>query len=225
MHELLTQLPCTAFVQALASRDPVPGGGGASAITGALGAALCSMAGSLSAGSKSLAISQDELKQLLVQCQRIQTRLLELVEEDAAAFVPLSQAYSIPKDNPDRDKVMEQATLAACRPPLEIMRVCCQAIDLVSEILDRSSPALISDVGCGALLCRAALESASLNVYINTRSLRDQMKARQLEENADSMLEHYLPLATNVSHAVLRRLRNGSKRSLQRGKSHADAES
>lgn len=94
MPELLTQLPCTAFIQALASRDPVPGGGGASAITGALGAALCSMAGSLSAGRKSLEASREELEQLLVQYQRIQIRLLELVEEDAVAFTPLSRAYS-----------------------------------------------------------------------------------------------------------------------------------
>ena len=217
MPELLTQLPCTAFIQALASRDPVPGGGGASAITGALGAALCSMAGSLSAGRKSLEASREELEQLLVQCQRIQIRLLELVEEDAAAFTPLSRAYSIPKGAPDRAKVMEQAALAACQPPLEIMRACCQAIDLLSEMLGRSSPALISDVGCGALLCRAALESASLNVYVNTRSLRDRTKAGALEEKADAMLEHYLPLADRISRAVLRRLRSGSKPSASEG--------
>ena len=112
---------------------------------------------------------------------------------------------------------MEQAALAACQPPLEIMRACCQAIDLLSEMLGRSSPALISDVGCGALLCRAALESASLNVYVNTRSLRDRTKVGALEEKADTMLEHYLPLADRISRAVLRRLRSESKPSASEG--------
>lgn len=213
----LTQLQCAAFVQALASRDPVPGGGGASAITGALGTALCSMAGSLSAGRKSPDASRKGLEQLLAQSQHIQTRLLELVEEDAAAFAPLSRAYSIPKDAPDRAKVMEQATLAACQPPLEIMRACCQAIDLLSQMLEQSSTALISDVGCGALLCRAALESASLNVYVNTRSLRDRTQARQLEDAASAMLEHYLPLADETAHTVLRRLRNSPQISAPEG--------
>ena len=206
MPELLTQLPCTAFIQALASRDPVPGGGGASAITGALGAALCSMAGSLSAGRKSLEASREELEQLLVQCQRIQIRLLELVEEDAVAFTPLSRAYSIPKDDPARDEIMEPALLKAAEAPLEIMRKCAEALELISGYAAKGSALAISDAGCAAALCGAAMESAALNVKINTKSMKNRAVADSINAEMNELLQKYFALSQEIYNDVSGRL-------------------
>lgn len=207
MSEKMIDGSCAAFAAALAGSAPVPGGGGAAALAGALGVALCSMAGSLTLGRKKYAAVEDDIRRLLAEGEILRTRLLALVDEDAVAFEPLSRAYSIPKDAPDRDAVLTQATLAACAAPLEMMRCSAQAIDLLEEMLEKGSAMLISDVGCGAILCRAALEAASLNIFINTKTLSDRAAAARLDIEADSLLSGYLPRADAIAKEVTGRLR------------------
>lgn len=207
MTKQLTEQSCVHFLDALASREPVPGGGGAAALAGALGVALCSMAGNLTLGRKKYAAVEDDIKSVLTQGEALRSRLLSLVEEDAALFAPLAAAYAIPKDDPTRSQVLEQVTLDACAAPVHIMEVCCQAIVLLEEMLEKGSTMMVSDVGCGALCCRAALESASLNVFVNTKTLQNRETAAALEGKADDMLREYVPRAQQVADAVLRRLR------------------
>ncbi len=206
MHDPVT-LSCTAFAERLASREPVPGGGGASALAGALGAALCEMAGNLTLGRKQYADVAEDIRRMLDRCQRVRGRLLELVDLDAENFAPLSKAYSIPRDNPSRQAVMETALTDACKAPMEMMHCCGEAIELLSDMLQTCSALLISDVGCGAALCKAALQSASLSVFINTRLLTDRTHALTLEAEADGMLSHYVPLAERVYAEAQRRIR------------------
>jgi len=208
MSELLREERCVDFAASLASAAPVPGGGGAAALVGALGAALCSMAGSLTLGRKKYAQVEPDIRRMLVKGEQVRTRLLELVDEDAAAFEPLSRAYSIPKEDSSRATVLEQATLSACTAPLEMMEQCAAAAELLEEMLEKGSVMLISDVGCGALCCRAALESAALNVFVNTRTLRDRAAAQRLEHRADALLETWLPRTSAVAEEVRRRLRS-----------------
>lgn len=208
MNEKLVDQSCTDFSRLLASHAPVPGGGGAAALVGALGVALCCMAGNLAIGRKKVADAETRIKALLQKYQTLQNRLIDLVDEDAALFEPLSRAYGISKSNPNREAILEKATLAACSPPMGIMETSCQAIDLLESMLDVSSPALISDVGCGALLCKGALESASFNVFVNTRSLKDRKQAAQLNDQADKLLSRYLKKADQISAIVLTRLRS-----------------
>lgn len=206
MKEKLTDLSVRNFGKELAAKVSVPGGGGAAAIAGAYGAALCSMAGNFTVGKKKYAQYEEDLHRILAQAKQIRERLMDLAEEDAQAFEPLSQAYAIPKEDPERGKILEEATLRAVEPPLAMMREICRSVELLEEMLEKGSVIMVSDVGCGALLAGAALESAALNVFVNTKSLRDREKAQALNGQTQDMLDTYLPRAHKVSDEVLKRL-------------------
>lgn len=207
MAEKLIDQTCEGFVSLLASKAPVPGGGGAAALVGALGAALCSMAGNLTLGRKKYAAVEPDICVLLKKGERVRTRLLELVDADAAAFEPLSRAYSIPKDDPNREAVLEEVTKKACAAPMEMLEQCAQAVELLEEMLEKGSVMLVSDVGCGAVCCKAALECAALNVYINTKTLKNRVMAEALEHRTDELLKEYGVRASKISAAVTAQLR------------------
>lgn len=198
----LTTLTCSAFAEALASKASVPGGGGAAAMAGALGIALCSMVGSFTTGKKKFADVEEDIQRMLEEGETLRIRLLELVDADAEAFEPLSRAYSIPKEDPTRAQVMEEATLNACKAPVEMVLCCGKALCLLEEMLEKGSKMLISDVGCGALLCKAAMESAALNVFVNTGTLRNREAAARMEQQVDDALHTYLPLADKIAESV-----------------------
>ena len=127
--------------------------------------------------------------------------------EDAKAFEPLSRAYATPRDDPRREELLEACTKDACAAPLEMMRQVCKAIALLEEMGQKGSRMLLSDVGCGALLCRAALEAASLNVFVNTKTMRDRAYAQAIEEECDAMLNEYCARATACAQAVTAAIR------------------
>ena len=206
----LTDLSCTAFAEVLASKAPVPGGGGAAALAGALGVALCSMVGNFTTGKKKYAAYEEDVQRMLAEGETLRARLLELVEADAAAFEPLSRAYAIPKEDPTRDAVLEEAALNACKAPMEMVSCCGEALLLLEEMLEKGSRLLLSDVGCGALLCKAAMESAAMNVFVNTGSLQDRAVAVQMERQVDETLEKYLPMAERIAASVTATLRKES---------------
>ena len=128
----MTLESCRKFVEVLASDAPAPGGGGAAALVGAIGTALGNMVGSLTVGKKKYADVQDEIIALKAKCDALQTELLNQVEADEVNFLPLAKAYGIPKDDPGRDKIMEEATIIACSTPMKIMELCCEAIEYIS---------------------------------------------------------------------------------------------
>lgn len=207
MNERLTDKSCASFAEVLAAKEPVPGGGGAAALVGALGVALCSMVGNFTVGKKAYAAVEDDVRRMLAEAGEVRARLLQLVEEDAEAFYPLSQAYAIPRDDPGRAEVLEEATRQACEAPLEMMRQVCHAIELLEEMGEKGSRMLLSDVGCGALLCRAALEAASMNVFVNTKTLSGREFAEATEAECDAMLAEYVPRAEACAAAVTDRIR------------------
>ena len=206
----LTDLSCTAFAEVLASKAPVPGGGGAAALAGALGVALCSMVGNFTTGKKKYAAYEEDVQRMLAEGETLRARLLELVEADAAAFEPLSRAYAIPKEDPTRDAVLEEAALNACKAPMEMVSCCGEALLQLEEMLEKGSRLLLSDVGCGALLCKAAMESAAMNVFVNTGSLQDRAVAVGMERQVDETLEKYLPMAERIAASVTATLRKES---------------
>ena len=128
----MTMETCRKFVEVLASDAPAPGGGGAAALVGAIGTALGNMVGSLTVGKKKYADVQEEIVALKAKCDALQTELLDQVEADDKGFVPLAKAYGIPKDDPNRDAILEDATVTACAVPMHIMELCCQALDCVA---------------------------------------------------------------------------------------------
>ncbi len=183
---------CNEFITDLASSSPVPGGGGASALVGAVGMALGSMVGNLTLGRKKYAEVEPEIKQLLLKSAEITEQLKLLVSRDAEAFQPLSRAYGLPQtteaEKLERGKIMQAALIEAVQPPMEIARVCLQAIELQAEYARIGTRIAISDVGVGAAFCKAALQGAALNVFINTKLLKDTAVRQALEQEITELV-------------------------------------
>jgi len=193
---------CRNFVEVLASSAPAPGGGGAAALVGAIGTALGNMVGSLTVGKKKYADVQDEIIALKARCDALQKELLDQVEADERGFLPLARAYGIPKDDPNRAAVMEEATVLACATPMKIMELCCEAIECIAVFAAKGSRLAVSDAGCGAVVCKAALQAASLNVFINTKSLENRAQAEEINAKANAMLDKYCAMADAVFESV-----------------------
>ncbi|MCL2342449.1 MAG: cyclodeaminase/cyclohydrolase family protein [Firmicutes bacterium] len=186
------------FSDALASKAAVPGGGGASALVGALGAALGTMVGSLTVGKPKYAAVEAELLALMSETEQLRRELMACADEDAAAFEPLSRAYGLPKDDPDRADIMESCLRAAAAPPMKILRLCCRAIELQKEFAEKGSALMVSDAGTGVVFCRAALDGAALNVKVNTKLMRDREYAAALDNEVSERLEQYRGIADSV---------------------------
>ena len=204
-------VPCNEFVEVLASKAPVPGGGGASALVGAIGTALGNMVGSLTVGKKKYADVEEEMYELKGKADALQKELLHLIERDAEVFEPLSKAYGMPRnteeEKAEKARVMEIVLKDACSVPMEIMERCCEAIDLIDVFAEKGSTLAISDAGVGATFCKAALEGASLNVFINTKSMKNREYADELNKKADKMLSVYTKKAEEIYQSVAARLR------------------
>ncbi len=190
------------FTQALASKSSVPGGGGASALAGALGIALGSMVGNFTLGKKKYAAVEPLILALMEQAQQLQEQLLECVDEDAVAFQPLSQAYGIPKDDPSRAVILEYCLHDAAAVPMKIVELACKAILLHKEFADKGSAMMVSDAGTGVALCLAALRGAALNVKVNTKLMTDREHAEMLNERVDARLVQYEKIANEVYASV-----------------------
>ncbi len=207
MAEVLTDLSCTAFARELAAKVPAPGGGGAAALAGALAVALCSMAGNFTQGKARYAEVEDDMRRLLAEAEGLRGDLLALVEADAHAFEPLAHAYKIPADDPSRTEVLESALHGACAVPIDIMRSCARALDLLEEMGAKGSRLMRSDVGCGAALAAGALRAAHLTVLVNTTSLAGDPVARELEAEADRLLATYIPRADELAARIAEEIR------------------
>ena len=194
------------FLAELASSAPTPGGGGAAALCGALGIALGNMVGNLTLGKKKYAGVQEDIAALNQRAEAIRADFVALIDADAEAFAPLSRAYSIPRDDPARDEIMEPALLKAAEAPLEIMRKCAEALELISGYAAKGSALAISDAGCAAALCGAAMEAAALNVKINTKSMKNRAVADNINAEMNELLQKYFALSQEIYNDVSGRL-------------------
>ena len=201
------------FTDELASKAPVPGGGGASALAGAVGTALGNMVGSLTVGKKKYADVEDDIKELMKKAEVLRKELLECIDEDAACFEPLARAYSLPEETEaekaEKEKVMEKALETACRGPFSIMEKACCAIDIIEEFAEKGSRLAVSDAGAGAALCCGALKAASLNIYINTKMMKNRELAAEFEEKADALTAGGSEKADRIFEMVKETLRKG----------------
>ena len=202
---LTTGRSLSEFTAQLASAQPAPGGGGAAALAGALAASLAAMAANVTAANPRYADRHDALATLAASCDAQRTTLLALIDADAAGFLPLQRAYAIPKEDPSRGEVMERCLRDAAAAPMEILRLCCEAIDLHSEMLDKGSVMVLSDVGTGAVLCWGALYGAWLNVKVNTKSMADRPYAEAMNDEADGLVEQYWKRAEQIYESVMGR--------------------
>jgi len=201
---------CSRFLAELASKAPTPGGGGTAALVGAAGVALGNMVGCLTVGKKKYAAVEADILTLNERAGALRAELEALVQADAEAFAPLAAAYGLPKDTPEqaahKAAVQETALDTACAVPLEIMGKCAEGIALVEEYAAKGSALAVSDAG-SAVLCKAALQAASLNVFINTKLMTDKTHAAALDAQADALLSEYVPKADAVFTQVTKQLR------------------
>lgn len=208
---LYTDKTCRQFAEVTASKEPVPGGGSVSALVGALGTALGRMVGSLTVGKKKYADVEEEMLSLMDEADGLQRELLDLVQKDIDIFQPLSELYGM-KAETDEEKerkaqLMEAALEDACRVPMEIMEKCGRAIELAGIFAEKGSKLAVSDAGASAIICKAALQAASLNVYINTGSMGNKRRAEELNDKCAIQLMTYNTMADEIFENVSERLR------------------
>ncbi len=202
---------CSYFLDVLASKAPVPGGGGAAAMGGAIGMALSNMVGNLTVGKKKYADVENEVKDLLEKGNRIIEDLQKLVDRDAEAFEPLSKAYGLPKETPEqaahKAKVMEECSIEACSVPLEIMRKAYAGIKIHERMGQIGTKLAISDVGCGVAFLKAALVSAQLNVLINLGAIRDESFIKETTAEMDQLIEEGGKIADETLSRVIEKFK------------------
>ncbi len=189
----LVDLSVTGFAEETASESPAPGGGSISAYMGALSAALGTMVANLSAHKAGWDERWHEFSDYADGGQMLMERLLDLVDEDTAAFNRIMAAIQMPKgtdaEKAARAKAMEEATLYATQVPLRTMHAAYDCFDLCEAMAENGNPASVSDAGVGALAARAAVLGAGLNVRINAAGLKDRETAGRLVAEADGLCE------------------------------------
>lgn len=201
------------WLDTLASKAPVPGGGGASALGGALAAALGQMVANLTVGKKRYADVEEKMQQSLLTLNQLQKELQGLADQDAEVFAPLAAAYGMPtgtdEEKAQKDRVMEERLLAATLVPLHIMEKAAEVLDIVDVLEQKGSKMAVSDAGVAAQFARAALTGAVMNVYINTKSMKNREKAEELNTRADQLLTDGMKLADEIYGRVLNKLTGG----------------
>ncbi|MFR5601361.1 MAG: cyclodeaminase/cyclohydrolase family protein [Lachnospiraceae bacterium] len=199
------------FLQALSSKAPVPGGGGASALAGAFGNALGQMVVNLTVGKKKYLPVEEEMKALLGRMEVLQKEFLCLADEDARVFAPLAKAYGLPNETPEqkayKDQVMEENLLAASLVPLKIMEKTMEMLDILKILAQKGSRLAVSDVGVGVQFTRAALLGAVMNVYINTKSMKNRDRAEEIDRQAETLIREGSSLADEIYQIVLEAIR------------------
>lgn len=198
----LAEESCIRFSEMTASALPAPGGGGVSALAGALGIALGDMVGELTVGKKKYADVEEEIRKRMRRCQEIRVRFLELMDEDAENFEPLAAAYGIPKEDPGRGRKLEECLRLAVKAPLEIFDLCREAIDLVEYLGEHGSKLMVSDAATGAALLRGALQGAAMNTKVNTKLMKDRAYAEEIDAHLEENLAVYEAKAERVFASV-----------------------
>lgn len=188
-------VPTLDLLEAFAAGTPVPGGGSASAYSGAAGAALVSMVARLTIGKKKYAAVESEMRLMLERAEALRAALTKAIERDGEAFSAVLDAFMLPKDTPEeqekREQAIQQATLTAAQVPLEVAEMSVEVMELALKAVSLGNLNAISDGATGAALARAALTGAGYNVRINAASMKDKTqvdllleKLRQLEGRA-----------------------------------------
>ena len=208
---MVEQKTIEGFLEVLSSKEPVPGGGGASALAGALGNALGQMVANLTIGKKKYADVEAEIKELLGRMQKLQAAFVTLADRDAQVFAPLAQCYSLPslteEEKAYKEKVMEERLLDASFVPHEIMEHAVAMLGILEILGDKGSRLAVSDVGVGVQFIRASLLGAVMNVYINTKSMKNREKAEELNARAGQLIEEGTAWADRIYAKVLDQLR------------------
>ncbi|MFN3699723.1 MAG: cyclodeaminase/cyclohydrolase family protein [Dictyoglomus sp.] len=194
------------FVELLASQEPAPGGGSASALVGAIGVALSSMVANLTIGKEKFKDKEELMKRIIEENNRIQKDLLNLIEKDAEAFNSVTKALKMPKntekEKKERKESLEKALKEATQVPLEIIKKSIEALKLLEKSLGNSNPNVVSDLGVSAICLKSAIQSAWLNIKINLISIRDKDFIEKIQKETTSLLQEGILLADKIYEEV-----------------------
>ena len=208
---MLLEQKTTDFLEQLSSSAPIPGGGGASAAVGAFASALGLMVTNLTVGQKKYADVEEEILEIREKLEQKKQDLVRMVDEDAEAFEPLAKAYRMPKETEEeqaeKEKVMEAALKNAAEAPLCIMKTIVDTMEMIQVLGEKGSRLAVSDAGVAILFAQAALEGASLNIFINTKMMKDQEEAERLNYLADQLIATGKELKEKTYDAVLKGIR------------------
>lgn len=189
--EKLTDTACGTFLEELASKQPTPGGGAASALCGAVASALTSMLANLTAGKAGSEANEQLAQEIIAKAYRLRLKLAVLADDDAAVFTSFMAAYKLPK-NTDGEKAVRtaairQAAKNAAEVPMQIADNAMEVLQLTRQLITFGNPNAISDGTVAAIVARAALRSALYNVKINLGLVGDEAYAAQAREKMQKL--------------------------------------
>jgi formiminotetrahydrofolate cyclodeaminase len=203
-HSQDIDMPIPAFLKALGSSAPTPGGGAASAVVGATAAALAEMVAQLTAGKPAYAAVDEDMRAVMEEAERLRHELLELVEADERGFAEVTSALRLPKATPAEKAVraaaVQKALVVAMQAPLRVMEVCGRVLALALDVARQGNRNLASDAGCAAIFGEAAVRAAGLNVLANVVLLDDEAKAG----SARGQVTQHISLAEEARRQVMR---------------------
>lgn len=195
-----------SFLDDLASAAPTPGGGGAAALSGAMGAALVSMVCNLTIGKEKFAGVESRLQEILRQSELLRGQLTQMIEDDVAAFDTVMAAYRRPKNSDEekaaRTAAIQEASKKATLVPLAAARACAEVIDLCRPTAEMGNPNVVSDAGVAVLCAQTGLKAAALNVLINLGAIKDEVFVAQHQAELDQLLAGHEALANEVYELV-----------------------
>ncbi|MBQ6551119.1 MAG: cyclodeaminase/cyclohydrolase family protein [Lachnospiraceae bacterium] len=189
---MITDYAIDDFLTELSSSAPVPGGGGASAVSGAMGVSLGAMSLNLTIGKKKYAEYEEELREALSELETLRDVFLSLADKDEEVFLPLQKAYGLPRKTEEerqiRESFMERALIDATEIPLQVMDYACQALRVLRRTVELVSPLSVSDTGVGASFLGTAVKGAGMNVLINLKSMKDPVRTARYRERYERSL-------------------------------------
>jgi len=207
----LVELLTREFVEKVASEAPAPGGGSVSALAGALAAALCAMVARLTLGKEKYRDTWQEMEQVRDSADALMRRLLELVDEDTAAYNQVLSAFKLPRDNEAqktaRHAAIRSATQRATAVPMETLRSVTELLSMAEAAVEKGNPNCLSDAGVAAHLIRAAASGAAYNVRINLSALDDQRLSTQMKSETAELLSRVMSAVAKLQETLNKRLR------------------
>jgi len=194
------------FTWELSSKEPIPGGGGATSLVGAISAALAKMVTSLTLGKKTYAKYEEENLRIAQEAEELRQALLDGINEDAEAFLPLSKAYGMDKNLPEYREVLESCLKNAAKAPADLLERLCRVIELDEKLAESGSKLAVSDAATSVSLTRGALYAALINIKVNTRLMKDREYAKAMDRKYEAMAEEYAKRADEVYRRIGERL-------------------
>src|SRR4051794_15662039 len=189
--KMLAKLTVEDFIEQLASASPTPGGGSASALAGAMAAAMVEMACNLTIGREKFKDVEGEMQTVLGRAKELRKLMLDAVDEDTESYSAVSEAYKLPRSTDEeksaRTRAIQEALQGATEVPLRVARAAAETSQLATIALEKSNPNVASDARVAQLLADAACQGAIANVEINLGSITDAGFADRMREELSGL--------------------------------------